>query len=140
VLVVLNRIAISEGSMRKRVLYIVLLTSVAIILAVIGVTRYAWPMSITFPAVILVFSLLAYLFLWRNGERRVATSSGSSNKSKSALKWLFVPFVLGAIGALISALMEGWNVGDTIGACVFAVLSLLVISKLIRRKGNVHTL
>jgi uncharacterized membrane protein YfcA len=122
--------------MRRGVLYVGLFTTVAMILAAFGVTRYSWPMSTTLPAVILLFLLLAYIFLWRNAEREDLSPDERPNKSTNALKWLFVLLVPGAIGGLAAASEDGWNIGDTIGACVWVLLFGLFTSELIGRKGN----
>ena len=123
----------------KRILLLVSFGSVSMAVAAIGVTRYRWPVSITYTGVIVLFSLLSYLLFWHGAGRRVAVARGNENKTKGGLKLLFIPFVLGAISALFLALKEGWNVGDTIGACVFVVFAVLVVSELIRRKGNAHS-
>jgi|SRR5580700_1509559 uncharacterized membrane protein YfcA len=124
--------------MKRNVLYLVLFASVAMASAVLGVTRYSMPMVIAFPAVILIFALLAYLFVWRSPERR-EVDSGGEDRGKNRLLLLFIPMGLGAIGALVSALQEGWNIGDTIGACVFVVLSLLIGYEVIRRNRKAYT-
>jgi peptidoglycan/LPS O-acetylase OafA/YrhL len=125
--------------MKRKTLYLVLFTSVAMALAVLGVTRYSIPMITAFPAVILIFALLAYFFVWRNSDRREIDSGHGDAGRKNRLLLLFIPLGLGAIGAVVSALQGGWNIGDTIGACVFVVLSLLIAYEVIRRNRNVHT-
>lgn len=125
--------------MKRNLLYLVLFTSVAMASAVLAVIRYSVSMVVAFPAVILIFALLAYLFVWRNPERREIDSGNGEDRGKNRLLLLFVPLGLGAIGALVSALQEGWNIGDTIGACVFVALSLLIGYKVIRRNRNAHT-
>jgi hypothetical protein len=62
-----------------------------------------------------------------------------SSKSKNRLTLLLVPLFLGAIGGVISALREGWNIGDTIGACGFVVLSALIIYESTRRNRNARS-
>ena len=125
--------------MKRNVLYLVLFTSVAMASAVLGVTRYSIPMAIAFPAVILIFALLAYLLVGRNAERKEIDLGTGEGRGNNQLLLLFVPMGLGAIGALVSALQEEWNIGDTIGACVFVALSLLIGYEVIRRNRNVHT-
>jgi putative effector of murein hydrolase LrgA (UPF0299 family) len=125
--------------MKRNLVYLVLFTSVAMASAVLGVTRYSIPADIAFPAVILIFALLAYLLVWRKPERREIDSGKGAGRGKNRLLLLFVPMGLGAIGALVLALQEGWNIGDTIGACVFVVLSLLIGYEIIRRNRNANT-
>ena len=122
--------------MNRNVLYLVILTSAVMALAVLGTTRYSTPMIVAIPSVIVVFALSAYVLLLRKPK---LGSSNPSDKSKNRLTLLLIPLVLGAIGALASALQEGWNVGDTIGACVFIVLSAMIIYEAVRRNRNARS-
>ncbi|MEO8657814.1 MAG: hypothetical protein ABI693_05050 [Bryobacteraceae bacterium] len=92
-------------------------------------------MTIVFPALILI-ALFAYLFLRRNSERRGIDSGNDGHWGKNPWIWVFVLMTLSAIDAFISALQEGWNIGDTIGACVFFVLSVLILPEAVRRNRN----
>ena len=119
-------------------LHLVLFTSVVIASAVFGVTRYSLRMVIAFPAVIVIFALLTYFFIWHNSEVKESHSEKGKGRGRKRLMLIFVPMALGAISALVSALQEGWNIGDTIGVCVFIVLSLLIGYEAIRRNRNVY--
>lgn len=119
--------------MGRNVLYLVSLTSVVMALAVLGITRYSTPMIVAIPSVIVVFALSAYVLLLRIPK---ADSLEPSGKSKNRLTLLLIPLVLGAISGLVAALQEGWNIGDTIGACVFVALSALIIYESTRRNRN----
>ena len=121
--------------MNRNTLYLVISTSIVIALAVLGITRYSIRVIVALPFVIVVFTLSAYVLLLRRPKSDSAEPIG---KNKKRLSLLLVPLVIGAAGGLLSALQEGWNIGDTIGACVFVALSALIIYESSRRSRNVR--
>ena len=122
--------------MRKKLSYVVGFTSLAMVLAVLGVTRYSVAMVVAFPAVTVIYALLVYVFLWRDPERSGAVLQNSAKQPQNRLALIIVPMAIGAVGALVSALQEGWNIGDTIGAGGFVLLLLLVGYQVVRRKRS----
>jgi uncharacterized membrane protein YfcA len=122
--------------MNRNVLYLVILTSIVMALAVLEITRYSTPMIVAIPLLIVVFAICAYILLLRKPK---SDSSKPSGNAKNRLPLLFIPLALGAIGGLVSALQEGWNIGDTIGACVFLVLSSMIIYESNRRNRNARS-
>jgi hypothetical protein len=126
--------------MERNILFLAVLTSVAMLLSVFAVVRYGVPIIVAFGPVALAFLIVAVFFVWRNRKGGLAVSDTRSERSQAALKWLFVPFGVGAVGAPVMALQGGWSVGDTVGAIFFGVFALLLGYEVVRRRraANPH--
>jgi hypothetical protein len=124
--------------MGRNLVFLAVFTTITMLLSVLAVMRYGVPIIVAFAPVVLVFLILAVLFVWRNRKGSFAASDTTSEKSKAALKWLFIPFGIGAAGALVTALQGGWSVGDTIGAILFGVFALLLGYEVMRRRRATH--
>jgi TctA family transporter len=124
--------------MGKNLLFLAVFTSITMLLSVLAVMRYGVPIIVAFAPVVLVFLIIAVLFVWRNRKGGIAASDTTSEKSQAALKWLFIPFAIGAAGALVMALQRGWSVGDTIGAIFLGVFALLLCYEVVRRRRATH--
>jgi hypothetical protein len=126
--------------MGRNLLFLAVLTSVAMLLSVFAVMRYGVPIILAFGPVALVFLIVSVFIVRRNRKGGLAASDTRSEKSQAALKWLFVPFGIGAVGALVMALQGGWSAGDTVGAIFFGVFALLLGYEVVRRRraANPH--
>jgi hypothetical protein len=124
--------------MGRNFLFLAVFTSITMLLSVLAVMRYGVPIIVAFAPVVLVFLILAVLFVWRNRKGGLAASDATSEKSHAALKWLFIPFGIGGAGALVMALQGDWSVGDTIGAIFFGVFALLLGYEAVRRRRATH--
>lgn len=125
--------------MRKSILLLAAFTSTAIIVAVLAVMKYSVRITVAFLPVIVLFLILAALLIRRSRIAEFAAHSGASDNGRTALKWLSVPFVIGAIGAVVMTSEEGWNTGDTIGAIVFGIFAILMGYELMHRRPPTHS-
>lgn len=123
--------------MGKNLFLLAVFTTIGIVLAALAVTKYSVPMTVAFVPVFIVFLLLAGILVWRN--RKHGVSHNEVGVKNRPLMWLFVPFAIGAIGALIMALQDGWNAGDTIGTIFFGVFALLIGYEWLRRRRATHS-
>jgi cobalamin synthase len=117
--------------MRKSILFLAAFATIAMLIAVLAVVKYSESMTVAFLPVVVVFIMLAVPLVWRSSKHEYG---GTSNRSRTGLKWLFVPFAIGVLGALLMALREGWDVGDTIGAIFFGVFAFLIMFEMRRRR------
>ena len=123
---------------KRNVLFVAIFTTVTMLLSVFAVTRYGVPIIVAFAPVFLMFLIVSVSFVWRNRKGGSAASDTTSQKSQTALKRLFIPFGIGAAGALVMALQGGWSVGDTIGAILFGVFALLLGYEVVRRRRTTN--
>lgn len=126
--------------MRKIVFILAAGTSIAMLAAAVAVVEFSVSTTTAFSAVLIAFLMVATVLVWHNKKDGSSSSEGEiPQKSRTALKWLFFPFLIGAIGGLVMALQEGWNAGDTIGAAGFGVFAFLIAFELLRRKRATRT-
>ncbi|MGA7458715.1 MAG: hypothetical protein WBW69_00715 [Candidatus Korobacteraceae bacterium] len=120
--------------MKKDLLFLGAFTTVAMLIAVLIVMKYSVPIAAAFIPVVLVFVVFAAFLILRGRRRDLAADGAASEKSQTALKWMFVPFGIGAVIALVMSLQEGWTVGDTVGAIFVGIFGLLIAYELFRRR------
>lgn len=127
---------IKEFGMRKQqLLFLFVFTSMAILLAVLVVTRgYASVETASFSTMIAFSSVVGLLILWNRKHKLEVPTQGPDKTSRRSLVWLLAPFAASAVVAFIQGMHEKWNVGDTIGSGFFLLFASLSIYELLRRK------
>jgi hypothetical protein len=109
-------------------------TSMAILLAVLAVlTKFASVEAVSL-TVMAAFASVSGVLLWWNGRRKLDVRTKNSHKTNSALIWLLVPFTASAVVAVIQAMHEKWDIGDTIGLSFFVLIAALAIYETLRRR------
>jgi hypothetical protein len=73
------------------------------------------------------------------GKRKTEMHVKGFDKTSRALIWLLVAFTATATLAVVQAMHEGWNIGDTIGLGFFTVLAALSIYEALRRRRRKST-
>jgi TctA family transporter len=106
------------------------------LLAVVAVERYSVSPLYAFIPVLLAFVAIGIVVFRPSKHGQAASSLASVSRNRTALMRLAIPFLIGAIYALIMALREGWNTGDTIGAIFVGVFALLALLELLRNKHS----
>jgi len=120
--------------MGKSILLLAALTSIAMLLAVFAVMEYSVPITAASFGVVIVFVILAALLGWRGSKNQSLAGDATPDHGRKGLKWLYLPYVIGAVYGLVMALKEGWNVGHTVGAIFFGIFSLLIAGEWLRRR------
>ena len=123
--------------MRRDILFLASFTSIMMLLGILGMMRYHVSIALAFIPVILLFLVFSLVVVWRNCKRD-SLDHTESKKNRIALKWLFVPFGISALIALVTALQEGWTVGDTIGAIFFGIFVLLIGYEMLHKRRATH--
>jgi hypothetical protein len=127
-------LSLRRFGVKKQLFFIFAFTSTAILLAVLAVVRDYASVEIVSFALMATFASVAGLLLWWNSKRNLGGRTQGSDKTSSALIWLLVPFTASAVVAVIQAMHEKWDIGDTIGLAFFMMFAALSIYEILRRR------
>src|SRR5947209_3592165 len=100
--------------MKKQVFLLFEFTSIVNLLAVLAVVKGLASVENVALALMATLASGAGVLLWWNSKRKPEVHD-KPEKTSSALVWLLAPFAASAIVAVVQALHERWDIGDTIG-------------------------
>jgi hypothetical protein len=120
--------------MKKQLLLLLASTSAAILLAVLVVMRGYASLETVSLVILTAFGSVAGLLLWWNRKRGQDVRNEKSDKAGFSIIWLLASFAASAIVAIVQAMHEKWDVGDTIGLGFFLLFSSLSIYEFVRRR------
>ena len=121
--------------MKRGIVALAALTTISMLSATLAVVKYSVSFITAFLPVLGIFVVLSGIFVWRKSKHEFTRPTSQSDKSRTALKWFSIPFLISPIAALVMAQREGWNAGDTIGAIFFCLFVLVIAYQLLRRRG-----
>lgn len=125
--------ATEEVCVKKQVLSLFAFMSVTILLAVFAVVRgYASTGTVSY-ALMATYASGAGLFWWSK-KRNAGVQAEGSDKTSSSLIWLLASFTASAIVAVVQAIHEKWDIGDTIGLGFFVVFAAMSIYEALHRR------
>jgi CDP-diglyceride synthetase len=124
---------------KKQLFFLFAFTSMAILLAVLAVVRGYASVEAASLTTMAAFASVAGLLLWWNSKRRLDARTKESDKTSSALIWLLVFFSASAVVAVIQAMREKWDIGDTIGLGFFLLFAALSIYEILRRRRRKYS-
>ena len=122
---------------KKQMLFLFAFTSVAILLAVLAAMKGYASIETVSLTIVVAFASVAGLLFWWNRKHKVEVRTEGPHKASRSLIWLLAPFTASAIVALIQAMHEKWNVGDTIGLGFFLLFASVLVQTLVERVNRV---
>lgn len=119
--------------MKKPILYVASLATIGMLLCAFIVMKHPGSLVIVYSILAVSLATICTVVVLRQTVGFSLARTRSVNRNKTAIKIFLVIFGVGAVNGLVGALEEGWKISDTVGACLWCVITTLLVREYFRK-------